>query len=74
VRLARVSRDRYSNHNFLHAGSGLLTVTPGLDTALVLRTATVEGTARAAEAARGIIVGLLSWAACWRSDWVPCLA
>ncbi len=41
--------------------AGLLTVTPGLDTALVLRTATAEGATRAAPAALGIIVGCLLW-------------
>ena len=41
----------------------LLTVTPGLDTALVLRTAAVEGPRRAALAALGIIAGCLVWGA-----------
>lgn len=41
----------------------LLTVTPGLDTALVLRTAAVEGPRRAALAGLGIIVGCLAWGA-----------
>lgn len=41
----------------------LLTITPGLDTALVLRTAAVEGARRAAFAAAGICAGLLCWAA-----------
>jgi threonine/homoserine/homoserine lactone efflux protein len=41
----------------------LLTVTPGLDTALVLRTAAVEGPKRAALAAIGIIAGCLVWGA-----------
>ncbi|HVY90345.1 MAG TPA: LysE family translocator [Hyphomonadaceae bacterium] len=41
--------------------AGLLTVTPGLDTALVLRTATVEGSRRAAMAAGGIVAGCLVW-------------
>jgi threonine/homoserine/homoserine lactone efflux protein len=42
--------------------AGLLTVTPGLDTALVLRVATIEGRRRALAAGAGICCGLLSWA------------
>jgi threonine/homoserine/homoserine lactone efflux protein len=42
--------------------AGLLTITPGLDTALVLRTAAIEGPRRAALAALGISSGLLVWA------------
>jgi len=41
--------------------AGVLTITPGLDTALVLRTAAVEGSRRALLAAAGICLGLLSW-------------
>ncbi|MCR5877671.1 LysE family translocator [Phenylobacterium sp. J367] len=41
--------------------AGLLTVTPGLDTALVLRTAAVEGPKRAVLAAAGISAGCLVW-------------
>jgi len=41
--------------------AGLLTITPGLDTALVLRTAAVEGPKRAMLAALGICLGLLTW-------------
>jgi threonine/homoserine/homoserine lactone efflux protein len=38
-----------------------LTLTPGLDTALILRTATVEGRTQAIRAALGISVGCLIW-------------
>lgn len=41
----------------------LLTITPGLDTALVLRTAAVEGAKRAAFAAIGICAGCFVWGA-----------
>ena len=43
--------------------AGLLTVTPGVDTALVLRTAAVEGPRRAMAAGGGIILGLFLWGA-----------
>jgi threonine/homoserine/homoserine lactone efflux protein len=43
--------------------AGLLTLTPGLDTALVLRTAAVEGPRRAGFAALGIVAGCLAWGA-----------
>jgi threonine/homoserine/homoserine lactone efflux protein len=43
--------------------AALMTVTPGLDTALVLRTATVEGARRAWFAAIGICLGCLAWGA-----------
>ena len=39
----------------------LLTITPGLDTALILRTAAVEGPRRAALAGLGIISGCMVW-------------
>ncbi|MGC1105748.1 MAG: LysE family translocator [Candidatus Acidiferrales bacterium] len=42
--------------------AALLTITPGLDTALVLRTAAVEGSRRATFAAVGICCGLFGWA------------
>ncbi|GLK88859.1 LysE family translocator [Pseudomonas turukhanskensis] len=41
----------------------LLTLTPGLDTALVLRTATVEGKRQAVHATLGINAGCLLWGA-----------
>ncbi|TCS67014.1 threonine/homoserine/homoserine lactone efflux protein [Primorskyibacter sedentarius] len=43
------------------AAAALVTVTPGLDTALVLRTATVEGAKRALMASFGIVTGLMVW-------------
>ena len=45
------------------AAAGVLTVTPGLDTAMVLRFATVGGPRRAALAGVGISLGCLVWAA-----------
>ncbi|WP_334174195.1 LysE family translocator [Pseudoxanthobacter sp.] len=41
--------------------AGLLTLTPGLDTALVLRTAAVEGPRPAMAAGCGITLGVLLW-------------
>ena len=41
----------------------LLTLTPGLDTALILRTSTVEGREQAFRAALGINMGCLLWGA-----------
>jgi len=41
--------------------AALLTVTPGLDTALVLRTAAVEGSRRAMLAGTGVVTGVLAW-------------
>ena len=43
--------------------AGLLTLTPGLDTALILRTAAGEGPRRAGLAAVGIVSGCLVWGA-----------
>jgi threonine/homoserine/homoserine lactone efflux protein len=44
------------------AAASLLTVTPGLDTALVLRTAATGSSSRAALAGLGIAVGCFCWA------------
>ena|ERR1700732_3359016 len=44
------------------AAASLLTITPGLDTALVIRTATTGGTRQAVLAGLGIATGLLVWA------------
>ena len=43
--------------------AGVLTITPGVDTVMVLRTATLEGPRRAAFAALGIGLGCLVWGA-----------
>lgn len=43
------------------AAAALLTVTPGLDTALILRTSAVEGRGPAVAAGAGICLGLLVW-------------
>jgi threonine/homoserine/homoserine lactone efflux protein len=43
--------------------AALLTLTPGLDTALMLRTAAVEGPRRAAATGAGILTGCLVWGA-----------
>lgn len=41
--------------------AGLMTLTPGIDTALVLRTAAVENAHNALRAAAGIVTGVLAW-------------
>lgn len=43
------------------AAAALLTITPGLDTALVLRTAAVEGGRQAMLAGAGVVTGVLAW-------------
>lgn len=43
--------------------AGLLTIAPGLDTALVLRTAAAEGPKSAALASLGVVMGCLAWGA-----------
>lgn len=43
------------------AAAGLLTVTPGVDTALVLRSAAADGARAAIGASLGISLGLLAW-------------
>lgn len=45
------------------AAASILTVTPGVDTAIVLRAATVDGRRPAAMAAAGIALGCLIWGA-----------
>ncbi len=43
------------------AAATLLTLTPGLDTAIVLRTAAIEGPRKAGAAAVGVVTGCLIW-------------
>lgn len=43
--------------------AGLLTLTPGVDTALVLRAATFDGAAKGVRATVGILIGCLVWGA-----------
>ena len=45
------------------AAASLLTITPGLDTALVVRTATTEGARRALWCGLGIVTGCFVWTA-----------
>lgn len=44
------------------AAAGVLTIAPGLDTALVLRTAAIDSPRRAALTSLGIVVGCFCWA------------
>lgn len=53
--------DAYSAIIAFSLAAALLTVTPGLDTALVLRTATVEGSKQAMAAGTGVVAGVLAW-------------
>ncbi|WP_334161532.1 LysE family translocator, partial [Achromobacter insolitus] len=43
--------------------AAILTITPGMDSALVLRTAAVEGSRRALMAGLGVATGCLAWGA-----------
>jgi threonine/homoserine/homoserine lactone efflux protein len=45
------------------AAAGLLTLTPGVDTALVLRSATFDGPGAGARATAGVLLGCLVWGA-----------
>jgi threonine/homoserine/homoserine lactone efflux protein len=45
------------------AAAGLLTLTPGVDTALVLRSATFEGAGAGTRATAGVLLGCLVWGA-----------
>lgn len=45
------------------AAAAILTVTPGVDTAMVLRAATVDGRRAGIAASAGIILGCLIWGA-----------
>jgi threonine/homoserine/homoserine lactone efflux protein len=60
----RTKGEEVSVHEALLAyllASSILTITPGLDTAFVLRTAVVSGRTSAIGASAGICLGLLSW-------------
>ncbi len=50
----------------------LLTLTPGLDTALILRTACAEGGKKAFQAALGIDAGCFIWGRLSHSEWGRC--
>lgn len=53
--------DPFSSILAFATAAALLTITPGIDTALVLRTASVEGTRAAMAAGFGIVAGILAW-------------
>jgi threonine/homoserine/homoserine lactone efflux protein len=44
--------------------AGLLTITPGVDTVMVLRTSTADGSRNGAAASLGICLGLMVWGLC----------
>lgn len=53
--------DAFSAAAAFSIAAALLTITPGLDTAMVLRTATVEGGKQAMQAGAGVVTGVLAW-------------
>jgi threonine/homoserine/homoserine lactone efflux protein len=53
--------DAFSAVAAFSIAAALLTITPGLDTAMVLRTATVEGGKHAMQAGTGVVTGVLAW-------------
>ena len=53
--------DAFSAVAAFSIAAALLTITPGLDTAMVLRTATVEGGKQAMQAGAGVVTGVLAW-------------
>ena len=50
----------------------LLTLTPGFDTALVLRTSATEGWRRASASALGVTLGCLLWGIAIGPGWARC--